>query len=290
MNDVFEIKKLIEMENDPPDFGIFFAHRRTRENSDCIRGPFGLDAYELYVHIEGVCNILVGDRIYTPHKGDIFLYRPDTPHNLIIHSENYERFIIQFSPYAFKKIICDFDIFDVFYSSKATNHQIVLPEHFSKEFLNRLYGISDYLKKDNPNNEYRLYTDCIRVLIVLNDMIANPGVVSHGINYPQILSEIISFIHNNHLQIQGLQEICDHFGISRIYLSKLFERYTVTTPYHYIRELKLNHAKSILSAGGSVTEACFDSGFTDYSNFIRLFRKETGITPHVYKKKYKEIL
>jgi len=41
--------------------------------------------------------------------------------------------------------------------------------------------------------------------------------------------------------------------------------------------------------GDSVTDACYESGFSDYSYFIATFHKETGMTPLQYqKKKYKD--
>jgi AraC-like DNA-binding protein len=37
------------------------------------------------------------------------------------------------------------------------------------------------------------------------------------------------------------------------------------------------------SIGRNVTEACFESGFQNYNNFITTFRKSTGYTPKQYK-------
>ena len=40
-----------------------------------------------------------------------------------------------------------------------------------------------------------------------------------------------------------------------------------------------------LIRGGTVTDACFESGFQDYSYFISIFHRETGMTPLQYQKK-----
>ena len=37
--------------------------------------------------------------------------------------------------------------------------------------------------------------------------------------------------------------------------------------------------KELLEKGHTIYDACFDSGFSDYSNFITTFRKHFGITP-----------
>ena len=41
----------------------------------------------------------------------------------------------------------------------------------------------------------------------------------------------------------------------------------------------------MLDNGASISEACFNSGFEDYANFITLFRKNYGVTP----KKHRDI-
>ena len=51
-----------------------------------------------------------------------------------------------------------------------------------------------------------------------------------------------------------------------------------------ITSMKIQYAKTLLQGGKSVTEACYDSGFSDCSYFISTFQKITGVTPGQYKK------
>lgn len=46
-------------------------------------------------------------------------------------------------------------------------------------------------------------------------------------------------------------------------------------------------AKTCLSEGLSLSETCYQSGFADYSNFIRSFTKLAGISPGKYTRKMK---
>lgn len=267
---------------------ISFAHSRSHGMANRQNGPYKSTAHELYMHVEGTCNILVGDRIFSPKRGDLFLYPANQSHNSIHQSDVYERFILFFCTNVFDAIGCQDPILDLFESNEASGNQILLPSESSQEIMRRLQRISDVIRTGASTAPYRLYSDTLRILIVIKEILERSTVVPMGTNCPKILNEVVTYIHLNYQNIQGLQEVCEYFGISRVYLSKIFERYTVVTPYHYIRELKLSHAKGLLSQGASVTEACFDSGFPDYSNFIRLFRKETGVTPHKYKKQHKE--
>ncbi|WP_081743881.1 helix-turn-helix domain-containing protein [Eisenbergiella tayi] len=45
-------------------------------------------------------------------------------------------------------------------------------------------------------------------------------------------------------------------------------------------------AKQLLAEGKTVTETCYLSGFNDYNNFIRTFKKITGTSPGQYQKSF----
>jgi AraC-like DNA-binding protein len=46
-------------------------------------------------------------------------------------------------------------------------------------------------------------------------------------------------------------------------------------------------AKTCLSEGLSLSETCYQSGFADYSNFIRSFTKLAGTSPGKYARQIK---
>lgn len=61
-----------------------------------------------------------------------------------------------------------------------------------------------------------------------------------------------------------------------------FRRYTGKSIHNYLTQRRLEHARRLLQNGVSVTEACYQSGFSDCSGFITLFKKHFGITPGKY--------
>ncbi|MDD6214022.1 MAG: helix-turn-helix transcriptional regulator [Firmicutes bacterium] len=73
-------------------------------------------------------------------------------------------------------------------------------------------------------------------------------------------------------------------GITPEYFRKIFRTYYGTSPVKYINELKLSHAKELLSSGMySVTDAALQSGYSDMSFFSREFKKNTDVTPKDYR-------
>ena len=61
---------------------------------------------------------------------------------------------------------------------------------------------------------------------------------------------------------------------------KVSERLEQIPPYLFAEiDRKIAEAKKYLYLGISVKEACFLSGFSDYSNFIRTFKNVEGCSP-----------
>jgi len=76
-----------------------------------------------------------------------------------------------------------------------------------------------------------------------------------------------------------LSDISRAMNFSEAHLSRLFKRYMDTNIMQYVRMKKFETARQLLSKGANVTDACFSSGFDNYSHFITAFRKEFGMSP-----------
>ncbi|MBQ8719813.1 MAG: helix-turn-helix transcriptional regulator [Clostridia bacterium] len=101
---------------------------------------------------------------------------------------------------------------------------------------------------------------------------------------PESFQRILDDIHENFSTIRSVNDIIDTHFISSATLTRRFRKYIHTTPREYLESVRLSNAAMMLSGGASVTEACMNSGFSDCSHFIVLFKKKFGITPFQYKK------
>ncbi|MBQ7319852.1 MAG: AraC family transcriptional regulator [Clostridia bacterium] len=280
----FSYKKQIPIRLADGEGFIAFTHVRSTLNVGHLYGPFSPNVCELYMHIDGTCNILIDDRIYSPHPGDLFLYPPQQIHSFVPTSAVQERLYIFFTPNAFDSIVCEPPILSLFQAPEASRHHLVFPQAFSKSIMEKLMRISREVQSDTPDTPYLIYGNTLRILLAIKQLLAHATSTSLASDCPAPLPAIVNHIHTSYRTIHSVQQLCAHFGISRSHLTRLFTAHIGTTPYGYLQSFKLNHAKQLLSRGASVTEACFDSGFSDYSNFIQLFRKQVGLSPLTYKK------
>ena len=90
------------------------------------------------------------------------------------------------------------------------------------------------------------------------------------------LSEISENWRKNE-KVTYYADLCD---MSEVNFRRLFKEYTGLSPINYRNDLRLTHARNKLQSGEyNVSEAAYESGFTNLSFFIRLYKKKYGHTP-----------
>jgi AraC-like DNA-binding protein len=76
-------------------------------------------------------------------------------------------------------------------------------------------------------------------------------------------------------------------GVSRRNLERRFRKVTLNSINEYLQRVRIEAAKINLEKGyANVNEAMFKSGYTDIKAFRTTFKKITGLSPVVYRKKY----
>jgi len=77
----------------------------------------------------------------------------------------------------------------------------------------------------------------------------------------------------------SLSTLARSVGMSAFHFARVFAELAGTPPHRYLLRIRLNQAASRLLDGTSVTEACFLSGFSNLSHFVRTFQRHFGVSP-----------
>jgi YesN/AraC family two-component response regulator len=81
------------------------------------------------------------------------------------------------------------------------------------------------------------------------------------------------------------KDVCKAIGVSSNTLYKTVKARKGMSPTEFIRKMKIDEAKRLLLGSGDAVSTVAESvGIPDVNYFIRVFKKETGISPLKYRK------
>lgn len=100
----------------------------------------------------------------------------------------------------------------------------------------------------------------------------------------QTIRKFHTLINKHFLIKKSLKEYADILGISEKTLSNIFSKYSKETPSKLLKNRIILEAKRLLIYSEQpIKEIAYQLGYDDYSNFTKLFKNETGITPLEFK-------
>lgn len=95
---------------------------------------------------------------------------------------------------------------------------------------------------------------------------------------------VLHHIHEHLTEKIAVDQLCRKAYLSRNDFFKWFKEQFGLTPLDYINKERIKLAKQLLvNRRYSVTEISYQCGFSDVNYFVRLFRKQEGITPGTYR-------
>lgn len=98
---------------------------------------------------------------------------------------------------------------------------------------------------------------------------------------------ICTYISAHCTEDLNLDEIAQIAGFSKYHFTRLFKQYTNTTFYKYLTQKRIEHAEQLLiDPDLSITEVALNSGFSNQSAFIRMFKMMKSCTPTEYRNMY----
>lgn len=240
------------------------------------------DFFKILIFINGNVTYHIEGKSYNLNAYDIVLVNPSEIHKPVIHDDTpYERIVIYISPEFFHS--CNkknFDLSFCFINASKNKANII---NYNNRISNLYYEI-DELKSYFENTDVlnNIYRDAIfiKFMVLLNKYIKNNflKISSKAISNKKVL-EVLSYINDNLSSDININDLAARFYLNRSYLMHLFKKETGYTIIQYITEKRLFKARSLILKGYSLTDACFYSGFKNYSTFFRSFKNKFNVSP-----------
>jgi len=93
------------------------------------------------------------------------------------------------------------------------------------------------------------------------------------------LNKVIEFTFKEFQRQITLKEVSALANLSPEAFCKYFKTRTRRTYINFLNEIRINHACRLLTEDKSIAGICFDCGFTNLSNFNRIFKKVKKMSP-----------
>ena len=230
---------------------------------------------EIYINLTGDVSFMVENRIYPVFSGSIILTRPYEYHHCIYHSDAlHKHFWILFSSSGNEKILKRF-----FDRRVGEKNLLTLSPEKQKELFDLCFRMTE---KDLSDTEK--YFSFFKLLNLLD----GANIPDKKEIYSKDIDSALEFIDGHLCESITVMDIAAEAHVSVNTLERHFSESLHMTPSSYLKKKRLSNAAEILYRGGTVMEACQNSGFVDYSSFIATFKKAYGITPLKYKKQVHE--
>jgi len=92
------------------------------------------------------------------------------------------------------------------------------------------------------------------------------------------------WIDANSSEAVELATIASHVGVSAFHFLRMFAAVVGVTPHQYLVRTRLRNAARLLVEGDrSITDVAGEVGFGDLSNFVRTFRRASGVSPRRFR-------
>ncbi|NLR80366.1 AraC family transcriptional regulator [Chitinophaga eiseniae] len=103
----------------------------------------------------------------------------------------------------------------------------------------------------------------------------------------QKINKVFDYIFKNFQEEISLKTVADILPLSPAAFCRYFKARTNRTLIDFVKEVRIGHAaKLLLEKKHNVTEACYQSGYNNLSNFNKHFKEVKGLSPRDFVKQY----
>jgi len=254
-----------------------------------------LHDYELFVMTEGTMYLEYANAKHRVEKGEILLLPPvKEPGNL---RKGYESSYCCFYWMHFALPNIPPTIGEI--QEKDNNHEkqemLQIPQHIALPHPEKVIVLMKQLQDAVRMKQPRICMNYLS-MVVLCEIYGQVKMLQHGVpqekkTQKQIFNDIVDYIRYNIHARLTVVDIAKHFGYNEKYISQMFRKSSGITLKQYLLKTTMDEANFFLTdTNFTVTEIAEKLGFQDSHNFMKCYKKVTGITPSEYRNAFSKRL
>ena len=239
------------------------------------------DGCEVYLFLSGNIRLYIEQSCFSPVTGSLVLLNSNEMHRIQCMDDTpYERIVINLKrSYINALSPVGFSLEECFYARPCGSGNLrVLSSDALQEFLSLYQGLEASASPDCYGHIVVQNAYASLLLLFLNKQFQTDPTDCKN-TMPAYIIGTMHYIDAHLDEPLRLSVLAKRFHVSEGYLSAQFKHHTGLTLRSYLLDRKINVAKQLLRDGADVTDACYRAGFNDYANFIRSFKKVTGVSP-----------
>lgn len=236
------------------------------------------DFHKIVVFLSGKVTYHIEGKSYHLKPWDILLVNQGAIHMPEIDtSVPYERIIfwIQNNP--------DNNILNTCFqkASDRSFNFIRMDSHLQEKLRDILAELESTLSSDTFGKEILSQALFSQFMVYLNRIfLEKPGLADQkSISYDSQVDTLVRYINKNLCTDLSIDTLAQKYFLSKYHMMRKFKEETGYTIHNYIISKRLLLARSLIAQGIPVIKASIQSGFQDYTTFVRAYKKQFGAAP-----------
>ena len=229
------------------------------------------DNYEIFCFLSGDAKYFVEGNIYDLKPNDILVIKKSETHALLIsNAVPYCRYVVNFNAAALPESQRQ-NLIAILDNKPLGKFNRIPAGEFEKNMW--IHHLEQIVQAESFDVK-QLY-----LTILLKELCQNISKTEDESDTATMNDNLIEYINKNLMTCSSLDEICEHFYISKTHLNRKFKAITGSSVWDYIVAKRLIIAKDMLTSGWkpkAVSEKC---GYVEYSAFYRAYKTQFGVSP-----------
>ena len=245
--------------------------------------------YEMILPVSGsIVRYSIGGSIFDLHPGELIFFPAGMYHSGLFHVTDTvsERIVVQINAALWSRLSLMTGLGQNTWQQNLVILDAEAVDHWDIRGLLERLGLScrfnDSIRTSVQDHEIS------ELLLLLDYQLMHQDTAAPGA-YNELVTRAVAYLQS-HYTNPGLtvSQLARYTYTSREHLSRIFKEYTLESVHSYLTNLRMQHCRNALAMGSNVLEACNDSGFSNYSSFLKSFHRLYGVTPTEYRARLRQ--